>query len=60
MVALLPPPRSWVCCSGPLGTISPTRDQWLIAIGLAFALVLIDEVMRFFLHRRRSAREGGS
>jgi Ca2+-transporting ATPase len=35
-----------------LGTISLERDQWLLCIGVALALLLIDEVVKFFLRRR--------
>lgn len=35
-----------------LGTTSLSRDQWLICIGFAFALLLVDEVIKFFLRRR--------
>ncbi|MCO5185443.1 MAG: cation-transporting P-type ATPase [Anaerolineae bacterium] len=38
-----------------LGTISLTGNQWLICIVLAFALLLIDEVVKFFLRRRQVA-----
>jgi P-type Ca2+ transporter type 2C len=39
-----------------LGTVSLTGDQWFSCIVLAFALLLIDEVVKFFMRRaRRSA-----
>lgn len=38
-----------------LGTTSLSRDQWFLAIGLAIALLLIDEAIKFIL-RRRNAR----
>ena len=31
-----------------------TGDQWLICIGFAFAMLLIDEVIKFFMRRRRT------
>jgi Ca2+-transporting ATPase len=37
-----------------LGMTSLSRDQWLICIGFAIALLLVDEVIKFFLRRRRS------
>ena len=36
-----------------LNTVSLTFDQWLLCIGLAFALLLVDEVIKFFMRRRR-------
>jgi Ca2+-transporting ATPase len=36
-----------------LGTVSLNGDQWLICIALAFALLLVDEVIKFFMRRRR-------
>ena len=36
-----------------LGTVSMTFDQWLLCIGLALALLLVDEAIKFFLRRRR-------
>jgi Ca2+-transporting ATPase len=36
-----------------LGLTSLDLNQWLIGIGLAIALVLISEVMKFFLRRGR-------
>jgi Ca2+-transporting ATPase len=36
-----------------LGMTSLSRDQWLICIGFAFVLLLVDEVIKFFLRRRR-------
>ncbi len=35
-----------------LGLTELTGYQWLIALGLAFALVLVDEVIKFFKRRR--------
>jgi Ca2+-transporting ATPase len=35
-----------------LGTTSLTGDQWLICIGFAFALLLVDEVIKVFLRRK--------
>ncbi|HMT22270.1 MAG TPA: HAD-IC family P-type ATPase, partial [Promineifilum sp.] len=36
-----------------LNTVSLTFDQWLLCIGLAFALLLVDEAIKFFMRRRR-------
>jgi Ca2+-transporting ATPase len=36
-----------------LGTVSLTGDQWMTCIALAFALILIDEVVKFFMRQRR-------
>ena len=36
-----------------LGLTSLSGDQWLICIGFAIALLLVDEVIKFFLRRRR-------
>ena len=38
-----------------LGTISLNGDQWLICLSAAFGLILIDEVIKFFLRRRHKA-----
>jgi Ca2+-transporting ATPase len=38
-----------------LGTTSLDGDQWLVCIGFAVALLLIYEVMKFFLRRSRTA-----
>src|SRR5690606_35205386 len=32
-----------------LGTVSLSLEQWLLCIGLALALLVIDEVIKFFL-----------
>jgi Ca2+-transporting ATPase len=37
-----------------LGTISLTGNQWLICIGFAVAMLLIDELIKFFMRRRKS------
>ena len=37
-----------------LGLTSLHRNLWLICIGFAVALLLVDEVIKFFLRRRRS------
>ena len=37
-----------------LGTASLSGNQWLICIGFAIALLLVDEVIKFFMRRRRS------
>ena len=36
-----------------LGTVSLSLEQWLLCIGLALALLLIDEVIKFLMRRRR-------
>jgi P-type Ca2+ transporter type 2C len=38
-----------------LGLTEITGNQWLICIGFAFALLLVDEVIKFFMRRTRSA-----
>ncbi|MFN2187180.1 MAG: cation transporting ATPase C-terminal domain-containing protein, partial [Candidatus Promineifilaceae bacterium] len=38
-----------------LGTISLTFNQWLLCIGLALLLLLIDEVVKYFMRRRGSS-----
>jgi Ca2+-transporting ATPase len=38
-----------------LGTTSLTNDQWLICIGYAIAFLLVDEVVKFFMRRRKKA-----
>ncbi|MFN2203096.1 MAG: cation-translocating P-type ATPase [Caldilineaceae bacterium] len=40
-----------------LGTTSLTGSQWLQCIGLAIALLLVDEVIKYFLRRSRVAAE---
>ncbi len=41
-----------------LGTVSILGDyRWLLCIGLAFALLLVDEVVKFFMRRRQARRE---
>jgi Ca2+-transporting ATPase len=37
-----------------LGLTSLTGDQWLLCFGLAFALLLVDEVIKFFMRRSRA------
>jgi Ca2+-transporting ATPase len=37
-----------------LGTTSLSGNQWLICIVFAFVLLLVDEVIKFFMRRRRS------
>ncbi|MBP1703589.1 MAG: cation-transporting P-type ATPase, partial [Chloroflexi bacterium] len=37
-----------------LNTIPLSGDQWLLCIGVALALLLIDEVIKFFMRRRRN------
>jgi Ca2+-transporting ATPase len=41
-----------------LGLTEITGDQWLICIGAAIALLLVDEVWKFFMRRSRSQPEG--
>ena len=36
-----------------LGTTSLTNDQWLTCIGYAIAFLLLDEVVKFFMRRRK-------
>ena len=43
-----------------LGTTSLTTDQWMIGIGVALALLLVDEVFKFFLRRSREPRRDSS
>jgi len=38
---------------GLLGLTQITTDHWLISIGFAIALLLVDEVIKFFMRRRR-------
>jgi Ca2+-transporting ATPase len=41
-----------------LGTVSILGDyRWLLCIALAFALLLVDEVVKFFMRRSRARRE---
>jgi Ca2+-transporting ATPase len=40
---------------GFLGTTPLVRDQWLLCIALAFALLVVDEVIKFFLRRSRAS-----
>ena len=40
-----------------LGTVSLTGEQWLICIGAAIILLLVEEVIKFFLRRRVKSRE---
>jgi Ca2+-transporting ATPase len=42
---------------GFLGLTQITTDQWLICIGLAFALLLVDEVVKFFMRRSRAHKQ---
>jgi Ca2+-transporting ATPase len=39
-----------------LGTTSLSGNQWLTCLGFAIALLLVDEVIKFFLRRRRQAK----
>jgi Ca2+-transporting ATPase len=43
-----------------LGLTSLSGNQWLICIGFAIALLLVDEVIKVFLRSRRSQQEEGS
>ena len=36
-----------------LGSVQLSGQQWLVCLGLAFALILIDELVKFFMRRRR-------
>ena len=36
-----------------LGTVSLIRDQWFLCIGVAIALLIVDEVVKFFMRRSR-------
>jgi Ca2+-transporting ATPase len=36
-----------------LGLAQLTGEQWLLCIGFAIALLLVDEVIKFFLRRTR-------
>ena len=40
-----------------LGTVPMSGQQWLVCLAFAFALILIDEVVKFFMRRARSSRE---
>jgi P-type Ca2+ transporter type 2C len=40
-----------------LGTTSLSRDQWLLCIGFAIALLVVDEVIKFFLRRSRQQEQ---
>ena len=40
-----------------LGTTSLSTEQWMIGIGVALALLLVDEVFKFFLRRSRGHSE---
>ena len=40
-----------------LGLTEITFNQWLICIGFALALLLVDEVIKFFMRRSRSQQE---
>jgi Ca2+-transporting ATPase len=48
-------PTEWGFLQRILGTTSLTGQQWLICIGLAIALLLIDEVVKYFMRRSRSS-----
>jgi Ca2+-transporting ATPase len=41
-----------------LKTVSLSGNQWLVCIAAAVALVLIDEVVKFFMRRRQSQPAG--
>jgi len=38
-----------------LGTTKLSIEQWMLCIACAFALLLVDEVIKFFLRRHRRA-----
>jgi len=40
-----------------LGLASLSGNQWLLCIAFAFALLLVDEVVKIFMRRRRSKGE---
>jgi Ca2+-transporting ATPase len=40
-----------------LGTTSLTGNQWLICAAFAIALILVDEVVKFFMRRSRRSKE---
>ena len=40
-----------------LGTTRLSTEQWMIGFGFAFALLLVDEVIKFFLRRSHSQPE---
>jgi Ca2+-transporting ATPase len=42
------------------GTTALTLGQWLISIGIAATLIVIDEVIKFFVRRSRRAKEDRS
>jgi Ca2+-transporting ATPase len=48
-------PTEWGFLQRILGTTSLTGQQWMICIALAIALLLIDEVVKFFMRRSRSS-----
>jgi Ca2+-transporting ATPase len=48
LMTILPARFGW------LGLTQITSDQWLICIAFAFALLLVDEVIKFFMRRSRS------
>jgi len=43
-----------------LGTSDITFEQWMVCIALAFILLLVDEVIKFFLRRSRSTQSAAS
>ena len=47
-------PTELAFLQGLLGTTSLTGEQWLLAIVAAILLLLVDEVIKFFLRRSRS------
>jgi Ca2+-transporting ATPase len=40
------------------GTTSLNAKQWLLCAGFAIRLILVDEVIKFFLRRRDQAKRG--
>jgi P-type Ca2+ transporter type 2C len=43
-----------------LGTTDLNLNQWLLCIAVAIVMLLIDEVIKFFMRRSRSQREGAA
>jgi len=41
-----------------VGTTRVTGEQWLVCIVFAFGMLLIDEVIKFFMRRRGEYRDG--
>jgi Ca2+-transporting ATPase len=43
-----------------LGTTSLRAQEWLLCVGFAVFLILVDEVIKFFLRRRKPAADGAA